>query len=124
MDFDAIREHCLAKPAVTEDFPFGDDVLAFRVMDKLFALINIEKTPMFINLKCDPHRALELRERYPSVKPGYHMSKRHWNSVYLEGSFSGREFFGWIDHSYDLVAKKLKKAQRVELQELGWTPDV
>lgn len=113
---DEIREYCLTKPGVTEDFPFDDEVLAFRVIDKIFALVNVEKQPSFVNLKCDPERAVELRERYPSVKPGYHMNKRHWNSVYVDGGFSQEELRKWIDHSYELVVKNLKKADREKLQ--------
>lgn len=115
MDIEEIREYCLAIKGVTEDFPFGDDVLVFRVCNKIFALLNLEKLPTYLNLKCDPERAVELRERYPSVKPGYHMNKRHWNSVYLDGAFSNDELCRWIDHSYELVAKKLTKADREAL---------
>ena len=115
MDIEDIRAYCLAKPGGSEDFPFGEDVLAFRVLDKIFALINLEKVPTFINLKCDPERAVDLRARYQSVKPGYHMNKRHWNSVYIDGDHSPDELRDWIDHSYELVTSKLTKADRKSL---------
>lgn len=116
MHIDEIREYCLSKPGVTEDFPFGEDTLVFRVVDKIFAMLNLSETPSFVNLKCDPERAVELRRQYSSVEPGYHMNKRHWNSVYLDGAFSSEDLRSWIDHSYELVVKNLKKADRESLQ--------
>ena len=115
MDLEEIRQYCLQKKGTSEDFPFGEDTLVFRVKEKIFCLVNLEKIPTFVNLKCDPEKAVELRGEYSSVKPGYHMNKRHWNSVYLEGGFSDRELKEWIDHSYSLVARGLKKSERIEL---------
>lgn len=115
MDIETIREYCLAKKGVTEDFPFDEYTLAFRVKEKIFCLCNLSGDPHFVNLKCDPERAVELRAQYPSVQPGYHMSKRHWNSVYLNGHYRPEELFEWVDQSYRLVAKGLKKADRLEL---------
>ena len=101
-----LRDHCLSKPGVTESFPFGEDTLVFKVKGKIFALANLEGDPT-VNLKCDPSKALELRERYASVIPGYHMNKKHWNTVLLDGTIPDREVFSWIDHSYNLVAGKI-----------------
>ena len=114
-NMEAIHEYCLSKQGVEEDFPFDEDTLVFKVGGKIFLLMNLEKTPTFVNLKCVPEMAEELRARYPAVKPGYHMSKRHWNSVYLDGHFSDEELRSWIDNSYELVVQKLTKATRQEL---------
>ena len=117
MDLEAIRAYCLAKPGVTEDFPFDEDTLVFRVMNKLFLLTNLESYPSAINLKCKPELALELRERYPDVvRPGYHMNKKHWNTVVLDGTVPTEEIRQWIDLSYELVVKGLKKADREALK--------
>ena len=86
-----------------ETFPFGDDTLVFKVKEKIFALVNLDGD-LSINLKCDPVLAIDLRERYSSVIPGYHMNKKHWNTVLLDGSVPDKEVFSWIDHSYDLIA--------------------
>lgn len=105
MDIELLREYCLAKKNVTESLPFGDDTLVFKSSGKIFALVNLEGE-MNINLKCDPGYALELRERYASVIPGYHMNKKHWNTVIPDGTIPDREIFSWIDHSYELVSKQ------------------
>jgi predicted DNA-binding protein (MmcQ/YjbR family) len=102
MDIESLRDYCLSKKDVTEGLPFGDDTLVFKRNGKIFALVNLEGDPS-INLKCEPSFALELRERYPSVIPGYHMNKTHWNTVLLDGSIPDRVVFGWIDHSYERV---------------------
>ncbi len=103
MNIESLRDFCLKKERATESFPFGDDTLVFKVDGKIFALVNLEGD-LSINLKCDPGYAIELRERYQSVTPGYHMNKKHWNTVSIDGSVPDREIFHWIDHSYDLVA--------------------
>jgi predicted DNA-binding protein (MmcQ/YjbR family) len=90
---------------VTESFPFGDDTLVFKVNGKIFALANLDGD-LTVNLKCDPSLAIKLRERYVSVIPGYHMNKKHWNTVILDGSIPDKEVFAWIDHSYNQVLKK------------------
>jgi predicted DNA-binding protein (MmcQ/YjbR family) len=100
-----LREYCISKNNVTESFPFGDDTLVFKTGGRIFALVNLEGD-LSINLKCNPTRAIELRERYSSVIPGYHMNKKHWNTIYIDGSVSDKDIFSWIDHSYDLVLKK------------------
>jgi predicted DNA-binding protein (MmcQ/YjbR family) len=102
MNIEILREYCLSKKDTTESFPFGEDTLVFKAGGKIFALANLDGDPT-INLKCDPSFALELRERYPSVIPGYHMNKKHWNTVILDGSIPDKEVFSWIDHSYNLV---------------------
>jgi predicted DNA-binding protein (MmcQ/YjbR family) len=116
MNIEVIREYCLMKKGVTEDVPFGNDVLAFRVISKMFVLASLNNTPLTINLKCDPTRAIELRESYEAVREGYHMNKKHWNTVTIDNSVPDREILSWIDHSYDLVVNGLKKAERDKLQ--------
>lgn len=105
MDIVTLRDYCISKKGSTESFPFGDDTLVFKAKDKIFALVNLDGD-LSINLKCDPALALELRERYPAVAPGYHMNKKHWNTVMLNGSVPDKEIFTWIDHSYDLIVGK------------------
>ena len=105
MDIESLREYCISKKNATESFPFGDDTLVFKRDGKIFALVNLDGD-LSINLKCDPAFALELRERYSSVIPGYHMNKKHWNTVYLDGSVPDKEIFSWIDHSYERVTGK------------------
>lgn len=107
--------YCLSKPGTTEELPFGPDTLVFKVMGKMFAATGLDVFE-FINLKCDPERAEELREQHDSIRPGYHMNKKHWNSVYPEaGEKLIREL---VDHSYELVAKSLSKADRNQLEAL------
>lgn len=105
MNIEILREYCISKKNVTESFPFDDDTLVFKTGGRIFALVNLEGD-LSLNLKCDPVLAVELRERYSSVIPGYHMNKKHWNTVYLDGSIPDREVFSWIDNSYDLVLNK------------------
>jgi predicted DNA-binding protein (MmcQ/YjbR family) len=105
MNIEILREYCISKKNVTESFPFGDDTLVFKTEGRIFALANLEGD-LSVNLKCDPARAIELRERYSSVIPGYHMNKKHWNTIYLDGSVPDKEVFSWVDHSYDLVLNK------------------
>lgn len=102
MNIEQIREYCLAKKDVTEGFPFDEDTLVFKVKGKIFVLASLDGD-LSINLKCDPGLALELREKHPSVTPGYHMNKKHWNTVSLNGSIPDKEIINWIDHSYNLV---------------------
>jgi len=105
MNIEILREYCISKKNVTESFPFGDDTLVFKTEGRIFALVNLEGD-LSINLKCNPARAIELRERYSSVIPGYHMNKKHWNTIYIDGSVPDKEVFSWVDHSYDLVLNK------------------
>jgi predicted DNA-binding protein (MmcQ/YjbR family) len=105
MNIETLRDYCISKPGTTESFPFGDDTLVFKVNNKIFALANLEGD-LRINLKCDPEYALELRERYNCIIPGYHMNKKYWNTVLVDGTISDSMIEGLIDHSYQLVAGK------------------
>ena len=105
------REFCLSKPNVTEGTPFGPTVVVFKVGGKMFALASLDEVPTTANLKCDPDLALELRDRYEQVRPGYHMNKKHWNTIDIEAGIPDAEIRKMIDHSYDLVAKKLPKSK-------------
>jgi len=113
MDLAQFREYCLSKPFAAESTPFGPDVLVFKVSRKMFALATLDEVPMRVNLKCDPDLALELRDRYEQVTPGYHMNKRHWNTVEIESAIPANELRKMVDHSYQLVATSLPKARRV-----------
>jgi len=116
MDIEQLRTYCLAKKGTSEDFPFGEETLVIRVGRKMFALTTLTNYPPRVNLKCDPERALELRERYEAVQPGYHQNKRHWNTVTLDDSIPPREILEMIDHSYELVFRSLTKREREELR--------
>ncbi|MBN2571991.1 MAG: MmcQ/YjbR family DNA-binding protein [Ignavibacteriales bacterium] len=116
MIFEKIREYCLKKKGVTEDFPFDERTLVFRVMGKMFLLTDLEP-PFYINIKCDPEKAIELRERYEGVTPGYHMNKNHWNTIDLNSNIPIREIFNWIDHSYELVLLGLSKKEREKFEK-------
>jgi predicted DNA-binding protein (MmcQ/YjbR family) len=109
-----VASRCLSLPGAAEDYPFGDEVAVFKVAGKMFALL-LDSEPAKLTLKCDPNRAVALRERYRSIVPGYHSNKRHWNTIDLDGSVPEDELFELIDHSYELVAAGLTKAQRDEL---------
>lgn len=115
MDFRALRDYCTARPGVTEEFPFGETTLVFKVMGKMFALTDVKALPLTVNLKCDPDLAAELREQYAAVQPGYHMNKTHWNTVELDGSLTDDEVRRMIDHSYELVVRGLTRKDRERL---------
>jgi len=115
MDIEQFREYCLALPEVTEEFPFGPDTLVFKVGGKMFALTNLEGYPSTFNAKCDPERAIELRAEYVGIIPGWHMNKKHWNTVSLDGSLDRELLVDLIDHSYELVVASLTRAKRAEL---------
>ena len=100
-----IRDYCMSKPGTTEGFPFGPGVLVFKVNNKIFLLLPLDEHPVNFNVKCDPEMAIELREQYPAVQPGYHMNKKHWNTITVDGSLSTKQLQDFIDHSYSLVAK-------------------
>lgn len=112
MNIEELREYCLSKTGTTESLPFGPDTLVLKVLDKMFAATGLDNPNFAVNLKCDPELAIKLREQYPCVRPGYHMSKKHWNTVDIDGSVSDDQVKEWIDHSYDLVVSKLPKKQR------------
>jgi predicted DNA-binding protein (MmcQ/YjbR family) len=103
---------CGAKPGSTEDYPFGDGVAVFKVAGRMFALVPLDQPPGSVSVKCDPHLAEGLRARYAAITPGYHLNKRHWNTVLLDGTVPGEELVELIDHSYELVVARLTKAQR------------
>jgi predicted DNA-binding protein (MmcQ/YjbR family) len=114
MDIEIFRDYCLAKKGVTESFPFGDDTLVMKVMGKIFALSNLEGD-FSMNLKCNPELAIELREKYTAVSPGFHMNKKHWNTVNIDNSISDALVLEWIDHSYSIIVEKLNKKDRENL---------
>lgn len=117
MNIEQVREYCLKKRGVTEELPFDEESPVYKVMGKIFLIASLNP-PFTINIKCDPEKAVELRERYPAVTPGYHMNKLHWNTVEIEGTVKNSLIEEWIDHSYDLVVKGLKKSLREELSKL------
>ena len=114
--FAEIYDYCMGKPGAEETFPFDERTLVFKVAGKMFALIDPEGIPPAMNLKCDPERAVALREEYEAVEPGYHMNKTHWNTVTFDGSLPGPLAAELIDHSYGLVVASLPKRLRVELE--------
>ena len=112
MHVDTFREYCLQKAGVKEDSPFGPEHIVFKVAGQMLALLAFEEVPPTANLKCDPDLALELRDRYEQVRPGYHMNKKHWNTVEIDSGIPEAELRTMIDHSYDLVFAALPKVQR------------
>jgi predicted DNA-binding protein (MmcQ/YjbR family) len=119
MNIEEIRDYCLAKPGVTESLPFNETALVFKVLGKMFALLDLSVDSRGISLKCAPERAIELREQHPEVTPAYHFNKQHWNSVDLAGSAPESRIREWIDHSYELVVKGLKRADREKLDSIA-----
>ncbi|MGV6845394.1 MAG: MmcQ/YjbR family DNA-binding protein [Lutibacter sp.] len=115
MNIEALREYCLSKKYVTESFPFDEQTLVFKVAGKMFALSGLERIPTAVNLKCDPEWAIELRDEFSEITAGYHMSKKNWNTVEIEGNVSEELIIKLIDHSYDLVVKSLPKYKQKEL---------
>ncbi len=105
MRFDRVRDYLLSLPGAAEDFPFGPEHMVFRVGGKIFAILAYEETPARVNLKCEPARALELRESCAAVTPGYHMNKKHWNTVILDGELSPRQLEELMDHSYQTLPR-------------------
>lgn len=114
MNIEEVRNYCLQKRGVLEDFPFGDSNPVMKVGGKMFALLSLEEPPS-VNLKCDPARAIELREVHPAIIPGYHMNKKHWNTVMLDGSLSKELMRSMIDHSYELIFNSLPRGIREEI---------
>ncbi|MCZ6703965.1 MAG: MmcQ/YjbR family DNA-binding protein [Ignavibacteria bacterium] len=116
MNVEDISEYCLGKKGTSEDFPFDEETLVFKVMGKIFALIPLERIPLQINLKCKPELAVEIRERYEAVQPGYHMNKKHWNTILVDGTLRNELIYRWIDDSYNLVMNGLRKTEKEKLQ--------
>ena len=122
MDYQSARAHLLARPEAIEDFPFGPEVAVFKVKGKMFATLSSSDGVARTNLKCDPDEAQALRDIFPGVLPGYHMNKKHWNTVLLDGSVPGYEVERMMDRSYGLVVKSLRKVERQAL-ELAYGTD-
>lgn len=114
MNVEELRQYCLSKPATTESFPFDEVTLVFKVAGKMFALIGLDNPDLSINLKCDPNRAIELRQQYSSIAPGYHMNKNHWNTVQINGELHPEMIRNLIDHSYELIVNSLTKKTRTQ----------
>lgn len=112
MEYGEIRAYCLDKQGAVETFPFRDDVAVMKIGDKMFALLSQRDGTSYISLKCEPDVNEVLREQYVAIKPGYHLNKRHWNTVELDGTVPVEEVIGMVDRSYNLVFKSLKKAER------------
>src|SRR5947207_13170347 len=115
MNLEEFRDYCLSKIAASESMPFGECILVFKVAGKLFALAALDEIPVTVNLKCDPDLALELRDHYEQVRPGYHMNKKHWNTVVIDSGIPDAELRKMIDHSYELVLRTLPKVKREKL---------
>ena len=118
MNIEAFRTYCLSKKGVTEEFPFDETTLVFKVMGKMFALTGLDRTPFSVNLKCDPDKAIDFREYHSEIQPGYHMNKKHWNTVNFSGSLATNLLIELIDHSYALVVNGLTRKGKQELENL------
>lgn len=114
MDIESLRIYCLSLAGVSEELPFGPDTLVFKVRNKIFLLTGLE-SPLSFNVKCDPEKAVVLREEYTCVKPGFHMNKKHWNTIEANGSVSDGLLISWIDHSYQAVVAGLSKKEQMAL---------
>lgn len=106
MNIESLRDYCLAKPDAEESFPFGEQTLVFKVKGKIFLLASLDSDPLQFNVKCDPDKAIELRDQYDAIQPGYHMNKKHWNTIMIDGTLNNKLLKEMIDHSYNLVTKK------------------
>ena len=118
MNIELLRQYCLEKSEVDEGFPFGETVLVFKVKGKMFLLLPLDTESLQFNVKCDPEKAIELRSIYPSVQPGFHMSKIHWNTININKSVADKMIYQLIDHSYELVFKSLTKKIQSEIENL------
>ncbi len=116
MDIEQLREYCLSKQQVVDDTPFGPETLVFKVGGKIFLLLGLDNEDLRFNVKCDPDKAIELREQFFCVLPGYHMNKKYWNTVIVDGSVSSRQLKEWIDHSYDQVVDSLPKKLKTQFR--------
>jgi len=112
MNFDTVRAYCLSRVAAEEDFPFGPDLYVYKVKGKIFAILSSLRHESWLNLKCDPDQAHALRDMFSAVKPGYHMNKKHWNTVTLDGTVPKSELQRQIDHSWQQVVAKLPQTQQ------------
>jgi len=116
MNIEQLQEYCLSKPGAEETLPFGPDTLVYKVGGKAFLLTSLNAEALRFNVKCDPDLAQELREQYDCVQPGYHMNKKHWNTIVVDGAVSIKQLKEWIDHSYDLVLNSLPKKLREQFK--------
>jgi predicted DNA-binding protein (MmcQ/YjbR family) len=121
MDATALRAWCLRQAGAVEDFPFGPEHSVFRVAGKMFALSTLDRVPLEVSVKCEPDLAVALRDSYPAIRPGYHLNKRHWNTITLDGSLADQLVCDLIEDSYDLVVSALPRRVR---EQLGWAPGV
>lgn len=119
MHIEEFRSFCLSLKGTEDGFPFGTETLVFKVMGKVFCLAGLNNDPLSFNVKCDPEKASELREEFSGVIPGYHMNKKHWNTVVLDGSFSDEQARQWIVDSYDLIVDSLPKKLKEELNSIS-----
>jgi predicted DNA-binding protein (MmcQ/YjbR family) len=117
MNIEQLRQYCLSKPAAEETLPFGPDTLVYKIGGKAFLLCSLNAEGLRFNVKCDPDLAVELRERFSAVQPGYHMNKKHWNTIYADGSVPVKRLKEWIDHSYELVLESLPAKERMQLKK-------
>jgi len=117
MDLETLRKYCLEKTYTTEEFPFGETTLVFKVCGKIFLLIGLENHPLQFNVKCDPDLAVELRETYSSIIPAFHMNKKHWNTVIINGQLHSKQIREMIDASYDLVVRSLPLKERKKIEK-------
>lgn len=115
MNIEELRDYCISKKGVEETLPFGPDTLVFKVLGKVFLIVGLDSNPIEFNVKCDPEKAIELREQHDCVKSGYHMNKKHWNTIIVDGSVTIKLLQSWIDDSYILVAKGLTKVEQQKL---------
>ena len=120
MDANELRSWCLRQAGAVEEFPFGPETSVFKVARKMFALSALDRTPLEVSVKCEPELAVSLRGSYPAIRPGYHLNKRHWNTITLDGSLPDRVVRDLIEDSYDLVVSALPKRVR---EQLGWAPE-
>jgi predicted DNA-binding protein (MmcQ/YjbR family) len=118
VNIEQFRDYCLLKKGVTEGFPFDKETLVFKVLNKMFALTSLESDVLKVNLKCDPEKAIELREHYDNITAGYHMSKKHWNTIMVDHRISDKLFIELVNHSYDLVVSKMTKKDKLLLENL------
>lgn len=119
MHIEEFRSYCLSKPATSESFPFDESTLVFKVLNKVFAITGLDRSPFQVNLKCDPDYALELREQYHDVQAGFHMNKKHWNTVIFEADLDRDLLISLIDHSYDMVVKGMSKKDKTILASMA-----
>lgn len=117
MNIEDFRLHCLSFPGTSEGFPFGEETLVFKVAGKIFALASLDEEPFRVNLKCDPEKAIVLRDTYLAVVPGYHMNKQHWNTISMDGSIDDELLKTWVKDSYELVLSSFSKKKQAEIRE-------